>query len=113
MKQDVVLIPINKDWSLTHDELQWILQRFKGVRKSGAQAGQEKWEGVSFVRSTKEILTRCMRDKGVPKEAADKALAQLPDTFKEFIQNAVISPSIEGHSAVRHRGEHRAGELVQ
>jgi hypothetical protein len=62
------------DWALASDGLQWVLQRHSG--------GQ--WKAVSFVRSTKEILQRCMREKGCP--AADQVvlLDGLPPSFDEW-----------------------------
>jgi hypothetical protein len=62
------------DWAVASDGIQWILQRRQG--------GQ--WRAVSFVRSTRDILARCMREKGV--EAAHSALllSGLPDTFDKW-----------------------------
>jgi hypothetical protein len=67
-------IPINADWRISADNLQWILQR---RRMNG-------WRPVSFVSSTKEILARCMKEKGVPPEVAQRALGGLPNTFSEW-----------------------------
>ena len=71
------------DWALASDGVQWILQRRQG--------GQ--WRAVSFVRSTRDILARCMREKGV--EAAHSALllAGLPDTFDQWKS---LQPSRKG-----------------
>lgn len=74
-------------WALAHDDLQWILQRFVGTRKTGDRAGEEIWEGVSFVSSTKAILMRCMREKGVPADDIHITMDCLPDTFAEFIRS--------------------------
>jgi hypothetical protein len=57
---------------------QWILQRRKGIDK---RTGQEIWAHVSFVSSTKAILARCMREKGVPTEDAQRLLAGLLEAF--------------------------------
>jgi hypothetical protein len=78
---------VGMKWSLGYDELQWVLKRFIGTRKSGARAGQEIWEDVAFVSSTKTILARCMREKGVPADDIHIALDCLPDTFAEFIRS--------------------------
>jgi hypothetical protein len=57
-------------WAVATDGIQWILQRHQGGR----------WRDVSFVRSTKDILARCMREKGVV--PADMVLlTDLPDQF--------------------------------
>jgi hypothetical protein len=67
-------IRIDGDWALAADRLQWILQR----RHAGG------WRPVSFVSSSKDILARCMREEGVPADAAQRVLASLPDTFAEW-----------------------------
>ena len=41
-----------------------------------------------FVRSTKDILERCMREKGMEVSSRDYFLARLPSTFDEWITNA-------------------------
>jgi hypothetical protein len=46
---------------LAADDLQWILYRRRSEKRGG-------WKGVSFVRSTKTILARCMREKGCPEQ---------------------------------------------
>jgi hypothetical protein len=71
---------INADWALSSDGLQWILQRRSGVDK---RTGQEVWAHLSFVSSTKDILARCMREKGVPAEDAQRVLDSLPDAFPD------------------------------
>jgi hypothetical protein len=68
---------INDRWALAADKLQWILQRRNGVAN---------WRDVSFVSSTKAILARCMREKGVPADDAQRALDSLPDTFKQWLE---------------------------
>jgi hypothetical protein len=71
---------INDDWQLSADGMQWILQRRRSRHRGG-------WHGVSFVSSTKDILARCMREKGVPPEDAKRVLDSLPDTFKQWRQS--------------------------
>lgn len=66
------------DWALASDGLQWMLMRRKH-RKRGAS-----WDPVSFVRSTRDILARCMREKGVEPGTARLLLSGLPDTFEEW-----------------------------
>ena len=68
---------VSGGWSLASDPLQWILMR--------------KTHPVSFVRSTKEILARCMRDKGTPPEDAQRLLDGLPATFDEWRVKAADS----------------------
>jgi hypothetical protein len=61
-------------WALGADELQWILYR----RRSRDRGG---WRGVSFVRSERVILERCMREKGVLEHDRAVLLAGPPETF--------------------------------
>jgi len=65
------------DWAVASDGVQWILQR----RRMGSQQG---WRPVSFVRSTRNILARCMREMGVGVDTARLLLSGLPDTFDQW-----------------------------
>jgi hypothetical protein len=65
------------NWALGADELQWILYR----RNSQAHGG---WKSISFVRSSKDILARCMREKGTDEDTARLLLSGLPDTFEQW-----------------------------
>jgi hypothetical protein len=58
-------------WGLASDGAQWVLQRRSGPN----------WQGISFVRSTRHILERCMREKGVEARYAEVLLEGLPDTY--------------------------------
>jgi hypothetical protein len=78
-------------WALASDGLQWILQHRKG----------DQWRSVSYTRSEKGILARCMREKGTPDNEARILLDGLPDTFDEWLlkeryRNAVTA---ESHTA--------------
>ena len=65
---------ISGNWAIASDGIQWMLQRKKG----------DEWRGVSFVRSTRFVLARCMREKGVDRSSIDYLLSGLPDTFDEW-----------------------------
>jgi hypothetical protein len=56
------------DWSLASDGIQWVLQR--------------KGQALSFVRTTKSILARCMAEKETPPDIAKRLLEGLPDDFE-------------------------------
>ena len=75
---DGTVIAISGNWSVTTDGLQWILRRRTGTDR---RTGKPVWESVSFVRSTKDILALCMREKGTPPEDARKLLAGLGERF--------------------------------
>jgi hypothetical protein len=72
------IITATEDWAVASDKLQWILMRWVGHPS-------KLWDPVSFVRSTKDILARCMREKGVDTPTAIILLEGLPDTFDEFL----------------------------
>jgi len=62
-------------WAIATDGVQWILQRRRG----------DRWQNLSFVRTTRDILARCMREKGA--SAGEMTfLAGLPDRFQEASQ---------------------------
>jgi hypothetical protein len=71
---------ISGKWALAADSLQWMLQR-RTMNK-----GRIAWHSVSFVSSTKDILTRCMHEKGCPPADAERLLVDLPSTFKEWAE---------------------------
>jgi hypothetical protein len=68
------------DWALASDGIQWMLMR----RRTNTFTG---WSPVSFVRSTRDILARCMAEKGVDKATSIILLSGLPDTFDEWKTN--------------------------
>lgn len=68
------------DWALASDGVQWMLMR----RSTEKRPDREPWRAVSFVRSGKGILARCMREKGVAADAMRSLLAGLPDTFEQW-----------------------------
>ena len=74
---------ISGRWALTADSLQWMLQR---------RAGQ-RWQSVSFVSSTRDVLVRCMREKGWPPVDAERLLAALPSTFEEWAGKRIQTPA--------------------
>jgi hypothetical protein len=63
-------------WALASDGLQWILQR--------KRSGRPPWRAVSFVRSTKDILARCMGENGATPDEIHSLLAGLPGTFDQW-----------------------------
>jgi hypothetical protein len=62
------------DWALASDGVQWVIQRSTG----------KSWQSVSFVHTSKDILARCMADKGTPASVAERLLAGLPDCFEAW-----------------------------
>ena len=76
---------VSGKWALAADRLQWMVQR-RHMNK-----GQVKWESLSFVSSTKDILARCLREKGCPPEDAERLLAGLPATFDEWAKARTVT----------------------
>jgi hypothetical protein len=74
---DPIFLRLNDNFALGADELQWIL-----YKRHPRKGGPDSWDGISFVRSTKALLLRCMREKGCFLDGtAATAVAALPDTF--------------------------------
>jgi hypothetical protein len=76
---------ISGKWALAADRLQWMVQR------QYLHKGQVKWQSVSFVSSTKDILARCLREKRCPPADAERLLAGLPSTFEEWARPRGVS----------------------
>jgi len=74
---------ISGRWALAADRLQWMLQRRSG----------QGWQSVSFVSSTRDVLARCMCEKGCPPADAKRLLAALPSTFEEWARKRVQTPA--------------------
>ena len=68
------------DWAVASDGVQWILMR----RSTEKRSNREPWRAVSFVRSEREILARCTREKGVGADAMRSLLSGLPATFDQW-----------------------------
>src|SRR5512133_2946385 len=69
-------------WALASDGVQWVLQRRR------QKNGDTNWRPACFVRSTRDILARCMREKGIPGSDAEWLLAGLPPTFDEWLEGS-------------------------
>jgi hypothetical protein len=76
---DGTVLAASGNWSITTDGLQWILRKQRTLPNQ--RTGKPKWDALSFVHSTKNILARCMREKGCPAEDAAQLLAACPERF--------------------------------
>ncbi len=57
---DNFLLQISRNWRLAEDDLQWILQRCKKIKRYIDEPGHhENWRGRSFCR-TRKALIRCI-----------------------------------------------------
>jgi hypothetical protein len=71
------IFAVSGDWALGSDGVQWILYHRDPKSRTG-------WKGISFVRSERDILARCMREKGCPEDDGERLLAGLPNTFDKW-----------------------------
>jgi hypothetical protein len=80
---DRIFLRLDDKHALGADDLQWILYRANGRdRVIDPPLELKYWRAISFVRSTKAILMRCIREAGcVPLCRAALALESYPDTF--------------------------------
>jgi hypothetical protein len=62
-------------WAVVSDSIQWVLCK--------AQKGPPPWRYLAFVRPNKDVLARCLREKGCPPADATVLLTALPDHFGE------------------------------
>jgi hypothetical protein len=69
------------NWALATDGAQWILQYGHKSRRGTS------WEGKSFVRSTKDVLERCMREYNVPADAIERFITPLPVDFDTYVSD--------------------------
>ena len=76
-------------WAVGADELQWMLMR-RIRRKRG-----DCWDPVSFVHSTRDVLARCMREKGVEPGTAAQLLSGLPETFDQWKRTSPPARSVQ------------------
>jgi len=78
---DNILFHLNNKFAIGYDSLQWMLMRVSKNEKTGGNNYGPK----SFVRSTKQILQRCMDEAGCePDQAGLREFQALSDTFKQW-----------------------------
>jgi hypothetical protein len=83
MQSERILFKLSETAAIGADDLKWILYRSAG-RKT-LRSAMDAWKGVSFVRSTKAILLRCIREKGLEVSPEGwELLGALPETFDEW-----------------------------
>jgi hypothetical protein len=83
MQNERIIFELSDRAALGADDLQWILYRATGTKR--CRTPMDAWKGVSFVRSTKSILLRCVREKALEVSPTGCAyLSALQDTFAEW-----------------------------
>jgi hypothetical protein len=78
-------IAVVGSWAIATDGIQWILQRYFGHR----------WRPVSFVRSTRDILARCLREAGATPDEINGLLDSLPERFQDSTQTGSDRGSVD------------------
>jgi hypothetical protein len=78
-----IFLPLCDKFALGADDLQWILYKANGLDHLADPPLEPKyWRAISFVSSAKDILLRCMREKGcIPVSTAASVLESYPSTF--------------------------------
>ncbi len=73
---DTQFLRLSEKWMLAFDPAQWILQRREGTA----------WRGVSFVGGNKDILSRCLEEKGVEVTPSARAVIDaMPFRFLDWL----------------------------
>jgi hypothetical protein len=83
---DTIFLRLDAKFALGADDLQWILYRARHKDiPLGAPLRQRDWDPVSFISSNKDILARCMREKGCfPAGQGAEWMASLTFSFKQW-----------------------------
>ena len=73
---DKQFLRLSEKWMLAFDPAQWILQRREGAA----------WRGVSFIGSNKDILWRCLEERGIdPTPEARAVIDAMPFRFLDWL----------------------------
>ena len=80
MQTDRIFLRLGQNGALASDDMQWIL-----LKNASPQKAKPTWRAVSFVHSTKSILLRCIREKGIETyPTAVLELDSMAPTFDEW-----------------------------
>ncbi len=73
---DRYLLQISRNWRVSEDELQWMLQRCMHIeRYSGNRDDSRNWRGQSFCR-TRKALIRCINEHSTLEADEDQGLVE-------------------------------------
>ncbi len=84
---DRQFLRLNDRWALAYDRNQWIIQMRISPRRD--RQG-EQWRGVSFIGSNKDILWRCLEEKGI--DVTPEARAYIDAMPHRFLDWLAIPP---------------------
>jgi hypothetical protein len=92
-------------WRLAYDANQWVLQQRRGKARAshieGRRIARSGYEAVSFIGSTKRVLTRVLGERGVVlTPEAQTRLDALPERFMDFVEvPASFATQLEAEAA--------------
>jgi hypothetical protein len=93
------LFDLAPGWALGADSNQWMLLR---VRK---RRDETYHQAISFIGSTKTVLLRVLREKGVqPAPEAHALLQALPEKFRDFNREGTQKTDISTKSTIHQKG---------
>ena len=73
-----LILEICTDWALCHDELQWIIFKWRGPKQG--------WRPIAFVATSTVILRRVLGEMGIkPTADAKTSIDHFPPTFKKWM----------------------------
>lgn len=94
MQEQNRVISRAKGWAVTSDGVQWMLARDYIVR------GRQYYAPVAFVRSERDVLVRCMVERGLRPSIIKSLTKTLPETFDIWNQSANPLPETAAGAAV-------------
>ena len=82
---DHFICRLSDRWAIFADEDQWILARCDNPKSAFRGWQQRRWRHLAFVGSSKQLLKRCLREKGAEIDNAGRlAFNALPKTFRQW-----------------------------
>jgi len=84
--RDEFIIQLTADWAILADHNQWILAKAEKCRPQGdLRSPTVRCRGVSFIGSTKAVLLRVVREKGITVGSDAKAIIDIwPERFLDW-----------------------------
>ena len=80
---DRQFLRLSDRWALAYDRNQWIIQTCISPRRD--RQG-DQWRGVSFIGSNKDILWRCLEERGIdPTPEARAVIDAMPFRFLDWL----------------------------
>jgi hypothetical protein len=85
MPRNQLILRLSDDWAILADRNQWMVTKFMRSRSPGI--GKEGyWKPLSYVGSTKTVLSRCFREYGVLVTPQARAVIDTwPERFLDWL----------------------------